>query len=128
MPTSDLTHARLKQAIANLAKAEAKDADAVRALARTINDEAQDTARIAEGIGALRGDADTVAETHELSKIMAGLSEVTLAYAAAGDTVSRQAQATHDTAGRTHDGIDEAFARSSASDVYDLDQAWLTHE
>lgn len=125
---SDLTNARLKQAVANLARAEAKDSEAVRALAQTIDDEARDTARIAECIAALRVDNATVAETRELSKIMAGLSEATISYAAAGEAVSRQAQVTHDTARTSHDGIEEAFARSTASDIYDLNGSWLSQE
>jgi hypothetical protein len=125
---SDLTNARLKQAVANLARAEAKDAEAVRTLAKYIDDEAQDTARIAESIASFRVDNDTVSETHELSKIMAGLSEATISYASAGETVSKLAQAVHSTAGATHDGIEEAFARSAASNVYDLDRGWLEQE
>lgn len=125
---TDLTNARLKQAVAALAKAEAKDAEAVRALAQTIADEAQDTARIAEGIASYRVDNNTVSETSELSKIMAGLSEATIAYAAAGETVVRKAQAVHDTARTSHDGIEEAFARSTTSDVYNLHRDWLAQE
>jgi hypothetical protein len=125
---SDLTNDRLKRAVASLAKAEAKDAEAVRTLAKFIDDEAQDTARVAEGIASFRVDTDTVSETHELSKIMAGLSEATIAYASAGDTVSKQAQAVHNTARAAHDGIEEAFARSTASNVYDLNRDWLAQE
>lgn len=125
---SDLTHGRLKRIVATFAKVAAQDAEAIHTLAKTIDDEAQDTARIAEGIAALRVDTDTVAETRELSKIMAGVSEATIAYASGADTTSKLAQAAHDTASRTHDGIDEAFARSTASDVYDLNRDWLSQE
>ena len=128
MAQSDLTHARLKRAVATFAKCAAQDAEAIRVLAKTLDDEAQDTARIAEGIAALRVDTATVAETHELSKIMAGVSEATIAYASGANTASKLAQAAHDTAARTHDGIEEAFARSSATGVYDLNRSWLSQE
>lgn len=128
MPKSDLTHARLKRTVATFAKVAAQDAEAIRILAKTLDDEAQDTARVAEGIAALNVDPDTVAETRELAKIMAGISEATLTYASGADTTAKRAQAAHDTAGRTHDGIDEAFARSTATGVYDLNRSWLSQE
>lgn len=128
MPKSDLTHGHLKRIVATFAKVAAQDAEAIRVLAKTIDDEAKDTARIADGIAALHVDTDTVAETHELAKILAGVSEATITYASGADIASKLAHAAHGTASRTHDGIDEAFARSTATDVYDLNRSWLSQE
>jgi hypothetical protein len=125
----DLTHNGLKKAVAAIARNGARDAEAIRGHAKNIDDEATDTGRVAEMIGTIRVDPSTVAETRELAKIMAGVSEASLAYAAAADTTARSAHAAHTQASASHDGIQEAASRSSAGrDVYDVHRDWLTQQ
>jgi hypothetical protein len=125
----ELTYAQLAKATAGLARDITRSAEAIRAHAKTIDDEAKDTARVAESIAALKVDAATVAETREVGRIMAGLSEAVLAYASAGDTTARAAQAAHDQNKASHSRIGEAISRSSVGrEIYDVDRGWLTQE
>lgn len=123
----DLTYTQLKAAVTALAKTVTRDADAIRAFAQQTEEEATDTARVADGIGALRVDTQTVAETHELSSIMRGLSETAIQYAAAGDNTAKAATAAHEQAQRTHAGMQEAFNRSPV-DLRDVDREWFRQE
>jgi hypothetical protein len=82
----DLTYGQLAKATATLAKDIARSSEAIHGHAKTIADEAKDTARIAESIGALRVDSATVAETRELARLMDGIAAAAVDYAAAGAT------------------------------------------
>lgn len=125
----DLTYAQLAKATDRLAKDILRSAETIRAHAQHIDDEATDTARIAEAIGALRVDSATVAETREVARIMAGLSADTLAYATASADTARAALATHAQNKASHSGIGEAAARSSVGrEIYDVDRSWFTQE
>ncbi|GGS96219.1 hypothetical protein [Streptomyces violaceus] len=125
----DLTYAQLAKATANLARDITRSAEAIRVHAKSIDEEAKDTARVAESIAALKVDAATVAETREVARIMAGLSEAVLAYATAGDTTARAAQAAHDQNKASHAAIGEAASRSPVGrEIYDVDNNWLTQE
>lgn len=123
----ELTHTQLKRAVLAMAKTVSRDAEAIRTLAKEIDDEARDTARVGDIIGAIRVDTATVGETRELSKIMAGLSEASIQYATGASTASSRAQAVHDEAQRTHDGIQEAFRRSPV-DLRDVNREWFRQE
>ncbi len=125
----DLTYAQLAKATAALTKDIGRSAEAIRGHAKAIADEAQDTARVAESIGAMKVDTATVAETRELARHMDALAGATTEYASAGDTTARAAQAAHDQNKTSHAGIGEAAARSTAGrEVYDIDRGWLTQE
>lgn len=125
----ELTYAQLQKAVTTLAKDIARGAEAIGRHAQAIDEEARDTARVGDLIGAMKVDTATVAETHELSKIMAGLSEAALAYAAAGDDTARAAQAAHDQNRHSHGGINEAASRSPVGrEIYDVDRGWLSQE
>lgn len=124
----ELTYAQLQKAVTTLSKTIARDAEAIREHAKTISDEAKDTARTAEQIAALHVDRATVAETHELAKIMEGVSEAVIAYAAAGDTTARQAQAAHEQNRSSHDAINQAVARSTADGIHDVSREWFRQE
>lgn len=125
----DLTYAQLAKATAGLAKDVTRSAEAIRGHAKAIAAEALDTARVAESIGAMKVDTTTVAETRELARHMDALAGATTAYASAGDTTARAAQAAHDQNKTSHSGIGEAAARSSVGrEVYDVDRGWLTQE
>jgi hypothetical protein len=122
---ADLTYTGLQKAITALEKDIRRSADDIRAWAQYINDEAIDTARVAETIAAIGVDPDTIAETHEVAKLMAGLSEAAIAYASASDTTAKTASAARDQARASHEGIKEAYSRAPA-DVSRLKRAWLT--
>jgi uncharacterized protein YoaH (UPF0181 family) len=124
---ADLTYKQLQKAVTDLAKDVAKGADAIRTVAQQIDEEAQDTARVAEAIGGMGVDRDTVAETSELSKIMRGVSEAALAYASAGDNTTKAAKAAYDQAHATHNGIQEAYSRSTVN-ISNLNREWLRQE
>ncbi|WP_446458645.1 hypothetical protein [Streptomyces rochei] len=125
----DLTYAQLAKQTAALAKDVARSSEAIHAHAKNIADEARDTARVAESIGALRVDQATIAETRELARLMDGIATAATAYASAADTTAHAAQAAHDQNKASHNGIGEAAARSTVGrDIYQLDRTWLTQE
>lgn len=124
---SDLTYKHLQTQVADLEKAILGDGEAIARSAQQIKDEATDTARVADMIGMKRVDTATINETRELSKIMAGLSDAAIAYAAAGDDTAAAARAAGDQARTTHAGIQEAVSRAPV-DVRNLDRDWLTHD
>ncbi|WP_042174529.1 hypothetical protein [Streptomyces sp. NBRC 110035] len=125
----DLTYAQLAKQTAALARDVTRSSEAIRGHAKSLADEAKDTARLAESIGALKVDSATVAETRELARLMDGLAAGVIDYAAAGDTTARAAQAAHDQNQASHARIGEAAARSTAGrEVYDIDRGWLTQE
>lgn len=125
---TDLTYKQLQQAVTGLTTEVTRAAEAIRIRAQQIDDHAQDTARVAEMIGAMRVDASTVAETRDLSKIMRGLSEAAIAYASAGDTTAKAATAAHDQAHTTHNGINEAYSRAPVDNIHDVDREWFRQE
>lgn len=125
---ADLTYKQLKKAVTDLGKQVVRDAEGIRNLAKQIDDEARDTARVADMIGAMNVDRDTVAETKELSKIMAGVSEAAIQYVSAGDTTAKTAKAAHDQAHATHDGIQEAVSRSSVTGIHQVHRDWFEQQ
>jgi hypothetical protein len=122
-----LTLNQLKKAVAETAKRSARRAEAIRVLAKNIQDVASDTTRVAENIGARHVDTATVAETVELAKIMAGLSEASIKRATAGQEVARAAQAVYDQAQADHGGFQEAVRRAPV-DVSDTDREWFRQQ
>lgn len=124
---AELTYKQLQRIVTDLAKEVTKGSDAIRSAAQRIDDEAQDTARVAEMIGSMGVDTETIAETHELSKIMRGVSEAAIAYASAGDTTAKAAQAAHDQARASHGGIQEAYSRAPV-DISGMKRDWLRQE
>ncbi|WP_331764853.1 hypothetical protein [Streptomyces sp. NBC_01238] len=124
---ADLTYKQLQKAATDLAKDVAKGAEAIRTAAQWIDEEAQDTSRVSEAIGGMGVDRDTVSETSELSKIMRGVSEAAIAYASCGDNTTKAAKAVYDQAHTTHNGIQEAYSRTSV-DMSNLNREWLRQE
>lgn len=126
---ADIAYKQLQAEVTALAKEVRRGAEAIQQDAKYVDDEATDTARIADSIASLKVDQATVAETREVSKIMAGLSEAVLAYAAGADTTARQAQAVHAQNHTSHDRLAEAFQRSTVGhDIYSVDRTWITPE
>jgi len=124
---ADLTYRQLRRAVTDLGKDVTRASEAIRGRAQQIHEEAEDTGRVAELIRAMGVDTATTAETTELSKIMAGMSQAANAYAAAANTTARQAVAAHEQAVASHDGINEAYNRAPV-DVSDLKPAWLQQQ
>lgn len=124
---ADITYRQLKAAVTALGKDVARGAEAIQARAEQIAADARDTARLAELIASMGVDQATVAETSELAKNADGVSQASLAYAAAGDTTARAMRAAYDQAHASHDGINEAVARSTV-DVSGLNREWLRQE
>lgn len=127
MTMADLTYKQLQKAVTDLGKEVTKASEAIHIRARQIDDQARDTARVAELIGAMGVDTATVSETHHLSRIMLGVSEAAIAYASASDNTAKAAAAAHEQARTTHDGINEAVGRAPV-DVSDLDREWLRQD
>ncbi|MFD8839834.1 hypothetical protein [Streptomyces griseofuscus] len=126
---TDLTYSQLTRAITEFTDTVMRSSGAIHARAQALDDEARDTTRIAEQIGAMRVDNATISETRELARIMVGLSEQALAYATAGDTTARTAKAAGEQANASHGDFYEAASRSIiGNDVYDIDREWFRQE
>ncbi|WP_331756592.1 hypothetical protein [Streptomyces decoyicus] len=123
----DITYKQLKAAVEDLAKEVNRASDAIRARAQQIDEEAKDTARIAEMIASMGVDTETVGETRDLSRLMNGVSEAAIAYASAGDNTAKSASAAAIQAHTTHGGIQEAVSRAPV-DVRGLDREWLRQD
>lgn len=123
----DLTYKKLQKAVTDLAKDVAKGSEAIRSAAQWIDEEAQDTSRVAEAIGGMGVDRETVSETHELSKAMRGVSEGAIDYASSGDNTTKAAKAAYEQAHTTHNGIQEAYSRSTVN-ISNLNREWLRQE
>jgi G3E family GTPase len=125
----DLTYAQLQKAVTALAKTVTQEADAIRGHARRISEEATDTARVADSIAALKVDTATVAETQQLAKLMDGVSDAALAYAAAAHTTAKSAQAAHNQNKASYSAVGEAVNRSPVGPaIYDVDRTWFHQE
>ncbi|MFI9331979.1 hypothetical protein ACIGZJ_31110 [Kitasatospora sp. NPDC052868] len=120
-----LTYRELLLQVGSLTWEVRRDTAAFRALAAAQADEAKETGRIAEQIAALKVDAATIAETHEVARIMQGLSQAAIAYAAATEETGREAVAADQQARTDHDGIQEA---RDAAPVPMADRTWYTQE
>ncbi|MEU1078161.1 MULTISPECIES: hypothetical protein [unclassified Streptomyces] len=122
---AELTNKGLQAAVNSLARKVSRNAESIAGEARKIDEDAQDTLRVAEQIAAKKVDRDTVAETRDFAKITAGLSEGILAYASAGHDTAKAAQAAAEQTRASHDGIDEALSRSPVDGIYDVDADWF---
>jgi hypothetical protein len=123
---SDLTFSGLQAATKNLAREVTRSADAIRAESKAIDAEADATARDAEAIASLRVDKSSVSETHELAKIMRGLSAAVIEHASAGEGTAKQAKAVHHQNQTSHGQINEAINRSPVgAAIYDVDRRWV---
>lgn len=125
----DLTHAELVRAVDELTADIARSIDLYSAHAREMAEEAADTSRVADVIGALKVDTATIGETSELAKLMGGLEAGAGAYIAAGDFVIRRARAAQDQNTASHTGIGEAAHRSPVGrEIFEVNRGWLRQE
>lgn len=126
---SDLTYSGLQAITKNLAREVSRSADAIRAESKAIDAEADGTARDAEAVAAMRVDKASVSETHELAKIMRGLSAAVIEHASAGDTTAKQAKAVNAQNQASHAGMNEAVGRSPVgAEIYNVDRRWVMPE
>lgn len=123
----DITYRQLQRTVATFSKDVMQHSGMVRADAQSVDREATDTARDAEVIASLGVDSATVAETHELARVAADVSQAATAYAAAGNTTGKAAQAAGAQATASHGGIHEAYNRSTV-DISRMKPEWLTQE
>ena len=125
----DITYRQLAKAVYDLAMASTRNADTITENAKWISEEARDTARDADQIGALRVDKATIAETRDVSNILKGLSDGVLNYAVAGHNTSKYASHVHAVNSKLHDRVNEAASRSTVGrEIYDVDNGWFTQE
>jgi hypothetical protein len=125
---TDLTYKQLLKQVTDLATSVTKGAEAVRTAARRIDTDAQDTHRVAEMINLMGVDPATTAETTELARIMQGVSKASIAYASAGDTTAKAAQASAAQARTTHGGIQEAVDRSPVTGIHHVHHEWFRQQ
>ena len=123
-----ITYRQLVAAVGALEKNMARTAEQIRVQADEIQDEAEDTTRVAKMIATMNVDRDTVGETHALARVASGLSEAAVAYASAADTTARVAKAAGEQARTTHAGIQEAVSRSGVDGIHDVNREWLRQE
>ncbi|MET8623598.1 hypothetical protein ABZW30_07555 [Kitasatospora sp. NPDC004669] len=122
---TDLTYRDLVRQVRELSRELRRDTTAFRALATAQDNAAKETGRIAEQIATLKVDAATVAETHEVARIMQGLSDDAIAYATSAEEAGRDAAAAEQQAHTDHDGIQQAV---DSSRVPMADRQWYTQE
>ncbi|MEU9578808.1 hypothetical protein [Streptomyces chilikensis] len=125
---ADLTYKQLVAATAALSKEVRRGAEAIKVRAQRIEEEARDTEQVAEMIGALNVDADTVAETRQAARITRSLSEAAITYASAADTTATSFDAATAQAHTTHAGINEAVNASGVAGIHDVNRTWFTQE
>lgn len=123
----ELTYKQLATAVQDRAQAITRNAEANRSAAQTIEEIADDTVSDSEAIAAKGVDRDSVAEASELAKVIRGLSEGAITYAARGDDTARAARAVGDQARTSHAGFQEAYDRRTV-DLSGLDPTWLEQE
>lgn len=108
----DVTYSSLRRQVQALAKDVRKDAEAITAEAAAVDQAARDTAAVAGMIAAMKVAAATVAETEELARLMAGVSETASGYGSTADVTARAADDADRQAQTTHGGIHDAVQRS----------------
>lgn len=124
---AELTYSQLQQGVTGLSKDITKASGPIRARAQVIDEEAQDTSRVAQQIGSMGVDPETTSETQELARIMKGVSDAAIAYASAGDTTAKTANAAFAQGAASHGGIQGAHRRSTV-DMTNLKAEWFRQE
>ncbi|MFD9249494.1 hypothetical protein [Streptomyces bottropensis] len=125
---ADLTYKQLLRQSTALARQIVRDAEGIRKVSGQIQQEADDTSSISQMIAAMKVDPNTVAETTELAKIMRGLSDAAIQYAAGSDDTAKAAQATYDETRNSHGGINQAVNASNVTGIHNVNRDWFTQE
>lgn len=122
---SDLTYKALQAKVGALEKRVSRSADEIQGAATVIDEEATETRRESEQMAAKSVDKDSVADSQEFSRVIKGLSDGILSYAAKGKDTARQAKAVSDQARTTHGGFQEKFDRSTVDGLENVDREWF---
>jgi hypothetical protein len=125
---SDLTFKALVRAVEAKEKTLARNAESVKRAADNITEHADDTAKDADALGAKSVDRDSISECQELSRIIRGVSDAAISYAAKGVDTARTAKAAGDQARATHAGFQEAFDRSNVTGLENVSRDWFEQE
>jgi hypothetical protein len=125
---AELRYKTLVRAVQTKEKTLARNAESVKRAADTIKEHADDTASDADALGAKSVDRDSIAECTELAKIIRGVSERAIHYAAMGADTAKAAKAAGDQARTTHAGFQEAFDRSPITDLENVSRDWFEQE
>ncbi|MGS2592140.1 hypothetical protein [Streptomyces hebeiensis] len=123
--SSDLTYKALQAKVTTLEKKVSRNADDIKTAAKVIDAEATESSRESDQMAAKSVDRDTVADSHELSKVIKGLSDGILTYAAKALDTAKQAKAAGDQAKSTHGGFQEAFDRSTVDGLENVSRDWF---
>lgn len=126
--SSELTYKALRALVAQLERKVSRNADDVRSAAQVIEAEATETRRESDQLAAKSVDKDSQSDSQELSKVIKGLSDGILTYAAKAQDTAKQAKAAGDQAKSTHGGFQEAFDRSQVDGLENVDRDWFTQE
>ncbi|MBP5918766.1 hypothetical protein F3K34_44075 [Streptomyces sp. LBUM 1486] len=125
---AELTYKTLVRAVEAKEKALARNAESVKKAADTIKDHADDTAADADALGAKSVDRDSISECTELAKIIRGVSDSAIQYAAMGADTAKTAKAAGDQARTTHGAFQEAFDRSNVTGLEQVSRDWFEQE
>lgn len=123
--SSDLTYKALRAKVAKLERKVSRNADEIQEAAKVIDAEATEALRESDQLAAKSVDKDSVADSKELSKVIKGLSDGILTYAAKGQDTAKQAGAANDQAKSTHGGFQEAFDRSQVDGLENVSRDWF---
>jgi hypothetical protein len=125
---TELTYKALVRAVQTKEKTLARNAESVKRAAENIKEHADDTASDADALGAKSVDRDSISECQELSRIIRGVSDGAIQYAAKTADTARAAKTAGDQARTTHAGFQEAFDRSTVTGLENVSRDWLEQE
>ncbi|GAA2330193.1 hypothetical protein Scani_34270 [Streptomyces caniferus] len=125
---AELTYKALVRKTQAKEKALARNAEGVKTAAENIKALADDTASDADALGAKSVDRDSLAECQELAKVIRGVSQGAIDYAAKTADTAKAAKAAGDQARTTHAGFQEAFDRSSVDGLEKVSRDWFEQE
>ncbi|MFB6807621.1 MULTISPECIES: hypothetical protein [unclassified Streptomyces] len=125
---AELTYKALVRRTEAKEKALARNAEGVKKAAENIKELADDTASDADALGAKSVDRDSLAECQELAKVIRGVSDGAINYAAKTSDTAKAAKAAGDQARTTHAGFQEAFDRSDVADLDKVSRDWFEQE
>ncbi|MYS33713.1 hypothetical protein K388_07197 [Streptomyces sp. KhCrAH-43] len=125
---AELTYKVLVRKTEDKERALARNAEGVKKAADTIKELADDTASDADALGAKSVDRDSLADCQELAKVIRGVSDGALTYAAKAADTAKAAKAAGDQARTTHAGFQEAFDRSDVTDLEKVSRDWFEQE
>ncbi|MBB1260399.1 hypothetical protein [Streptomyces alkaliterrae] len=125
---AELTYKALVAKVGAKEKALARNAESVKKAADHIKELADDTVTDAQALAAKSVDPDSRSECQELAKVIRGVSEGAIHYAAKAHDTAKAAAAAGDQARTTHAGFQEAFDRSDVTDLERVSRDWFEQE